>query len=110
MLTIADAGTDAYLGFVSLTMKPARVGEIGYMVVPAARGRGLARAALAVFAQWTLRGLGLPRVQLSIDPANTPSLRVAEACGFVREGLLRSAFEVRGRRVDTVVFSRLPSD
>jgi RimJ/RimL family protein N-acetyltransferase len=36
--------------------------------------------------------------------------RVAEKNGYRREGLLRSAYEVRGVREDMVMYSRLPTD
>ena len=38
------------------------------------------------------------------------SQRVAERCGFTREGVLRSFEERKGRRYDVVAFSLLPSD
>lgn len=41
---------------------------------------------------------------------NHASQRVAERCGFIREGLLRSYEERQGRRCDLVVYSLLPDD
>jgi RimJ/RimL family protein N-acetyltransferase len=45
-----------------------------------------------------------------VEPANIASVRVAEAAGFTREGLLRQRLVVRGRRVDLIIYSMLPSD
>ena len=109
-LTIADAGSDAFLGFVALLMKEQRVGELAYMVVPAARGRGLAPAAVRLVGGWAFATLELPRLQLRIDPANAASIRVAERCGYRFEGVLRSVFELRGTRIDSAMYSRLPTD
>jgi RimJ/RimL family protein N-acetyltransferase len=39
-----------------------------------------------------------------------PSQRVAERAGYVREGLLRSRHLLKGRRMDSVVYARLPTD
>jgi len=49
-------------------------------------------------------------VQLLIGADNEPSLRVAERCGYRREGVLRSLYLKPGRRADMVVYSRLPGD
>jgi RimJ/RimL family protein N-acetyltransferase len=50
------------------------------------------------------------RIELVTDPDNVASQRVAEKAGFVREGILRAYHEHRGRRVDVVMFSLLPTD
>ena len=84
--------------------------EIGYWLVPSARGRGAAAAAVRLLSRWALRELGLARLALHTHEDNVASQRVAERAGFTREGLLRS-FDTRGERPrDLVVFSLLPSD
>jgi RimJ/RimL family protein N-acetyltransferase len=45
---------------------------------------------------------------LRIDPGNEASQRVARAAGYQREGVLRSAFVIRGERRDVEMWSRLP--
>ena len=84
--------------------------ELGYIVAPEARGRGVATEALRQLTSWAFDELGAQRVYLLIDVVNAPSHRVAERCGYVREGVLRSTHLKQDRRVDTVVWSRLPSD
>jgi len=85
-------------------------GEIGYIVVEAARGRGVAGRALGLVTGWALGDLGLARVELLIDVENAASIRVAERAGYVREGVLRS-YHVKGEhRADMVVYSLLPGD
>ena len=78
-----------FSGVVDLDVE-ARQGEIGYVVAPEARGRGVAGPRLRLVTDWALDGLGLQRVELHIDPDNDASIRVAERCGYVREGVLRS--------------------
>jgi RimJ/RimL family protein N-acetyltransferase len=77
-------------------------------MAPAARGRGVASAAVRVLSAWAFSELKLERLQLSIRPDNVASRRVAEKAEYVCEGTLRSSKLVRGRRVDGAVYSLLP--
>ena len=86
------------------------VAHVGYWTAPATRGRGLATDALRTLTGWFLREGGTARVELVVEPANVGSVRVAEAAGFTREGLLRQRLVLRGRRADVVMYSMLPSD
>lgn len=88
----------------------AREAELGYMVSPRARGRGIATAALAELTRWAFEERGILRASLLINAGNTASVRVAERCGYVREGVMRSKFLKGDIRVDTELWSRLPSD
>lgn len=110
VLTIADSETDAYLGMVALLPKQWDIGELAYLVVPEARGRGIAAAAVRLLGDWAVEQLGVRRLQLQIDPENAASHAVAARAGYRREGVLRSAFVIRGERRDSVIYSRLPSD
>ena len=74
-----------------------------------ARGRGAATAALLQLTDWAF-GRGLVRLELRIDAGNDRSVRVAERCGYTREGLLRSVHLKDGRRTDLLIYSRLPED
>ncbi|HEU5035640.1 MAG TPA: GNAT family N-acetyltransferase [Nocardioides sp.] len=84
--------------------------SIGYWLTPAARGRGHATRGLRLLGGWALSELGLARLQLTCDPRNEASQRVAERCGFVREGLLRSQYAWKDGRRDTLVYSVLPGE
>jgi RimJ/RimL family protein N-acetyltransferase len=86
------------------------VAELGYLVARPARGRGVATRSVRLLAEWVLREWRSARLQLTTSPDNAASQRVAEAAGFRREGVLRSWAENRGRRVDLVMYSRLPGD
>ncbi len=70
----------------------------------------MATRAVRLLSRWALTELGLSRVQLGTYIDNYASQRVAERCGFVREGVLRSYIEVKGCRHDVVMFSLLPDD
>ncbi|MFF3439265.1 GNAT family N-acetyltransferase [Streptosporangium sp. NPDC002721] len=107
---IADATTGEWLGNMSLMARPRGITEIGYLVAPWARGRGVATAAVAALARWGFEH-GAGRIELFADVENLPSQRVALAAGFQREGVRRGAEEQRdGTRHDLVAFARLPGD
>jgi RimJ/RimL family protein N-acetyltransferase len=84
--------------------------ELGYMVAPAARGRGIGTAILRALTDWAFAELPVQRLRLIVDVENPASLRVAERSGYVREGVLRSLHFKNGKRIDAVLLSRLPSD
>jgi RimJ/RimL family protein N-acetyltransferase len=84
--------------------------ELGYMVAPAARGRGVATAMLRALTDWAFAETGVQRIRLVVDVENPASLRVAEGAGYVREGVMRSVHFKNGRRIDAVLLSRLRSD
>ena len=112
---IADSADDGYLGEILLFLRAPQaaeldIGEIAYVVAPAAQGRGIASAAVRLLTDWAFSTLGLARLQLSIAPQNAPSIRVAEKVHYRYEGLLRSLKVIRGQRVDSLLYSRLPDD
>jgi len=110
-LVAADVDTDDLVGVVGLVLDhPRRSGEVGYWVVPEARGRQVARRGVRLMVAWALPEFGLQRVQLMADERNLASQRVAEHCGFRREGVLRSYEDRLGDRIDYVMFSVLPGE
>jgi RimJ/RimL family protein N-acetyltransferase len=59
-------------------------GYVGYWLLPAGRGRGLATSAVRLLSAWALRELGITRIRLTTAPGNERSHRVAERSGFRR--------------------------
>ena len=109
---ILDAADGTFLGVALAPVidREAREVELGYIVAPAARGRGAGTAALRALTDWAFAELGALRIQLIIDAENAPSRRVAERCGYVHEGTLRSSHLKQGIRIDAELWSRLPAD
>ena len=109
---IAEADTDRAIGHAGLWLKHISRGraEVGYWVAGSARGRRAAAFAARALAQWAHRDVHVPRVELTIEPWNTASMRAAETAGFQREGLLRSWQELGGARKDMYMYSLLPAD
>ena len=63
--------------------------EIGYFVLPAARGRGVARAAVDAASAYVFDTLQVRRLELFHAVENGASCRVAAAARFTLEGTLR---------------------
>ena len=108
---ILDAETGGFLGLAAAVHLDEDAGEaeLGYILAPEARGRGAATEALQQLTAWAF-DKGLVRLELRIDADNERSVRVAERCGYSREGLLRSVHFKAGRRADLLIYSRLPGD
>ena len=112
-LAITEPGDDeAVLGCVSLydvVAADARA-STGYWLAGHARGRGAATHAVRLVTGWGFATLDLARIHLTCAPDNVASQRVAERCGFTREGVLRSNMAFKGGRRDTVVFGLLAAE
>ena len=108
------AALDSASGELAASMGAHRVhngvAEVGYWTRPEFRRRGLTADALRTLCGWLFSSCDVARVELIIEPTNPGSIGVAEANGFVREGLLRQRFVLRGRRVDGLICSLLPTD
>ena len=65
--------------------------EVGYWVLPEARGRGVATRALQALSETLFDDLGFRRLELEHSIANPASCRVAEKAGFAAEGVRRAA-------------------
>jgi RimJ/RimL family protein N-acetyltransferase len=111
-LAITDAVEGTFLGQVGIGDLDwnQQVGEIFYWVAAPARGRGVATRAAKLLAAWAFEVLNLARIEITVDPRNNGSQRVALAAGFTREGVLRSYQRFKDGRMDAVMFSRLPGD
>jgi len=104
---VADAATDAVLGACDMRFPHPGIGEIGYLLAPAARGRGTMTRAVRLAVAWGFDALGLVRVQAFVSPDNARSVQLLERLGFAREGLLRS---YRGPGADRVAYAVLRGD
>jgi RimJ/RimL family protein N-acetyltransferase len=107
---IADAGTDEAVGAIGLWTGDIATGRasIGYWVASRHRRRGYARAAVSALTAWAVSLAEVERLELFAEPWNEGSWRAAEACGFRREGLLRSWQRVGTERRDMYVYGLIP--
>jgi RimJ/RimL family protein N-acetyltransferase len=75
------------------------------VVAAAARRRGVGTRALRLLTEWAFAEPDAIRLELLISVAN-----LAENCGYVREGVLRSFHAKQGFREDTQIWSRLAGE
>ncbi|MFQ5567549.1 MAG: GNAT family N-acetyltransferase [Paracoccaceae bacterium] len=84
--SIEDRATGDYLGEVGVFHEDSYPEpELGWMVVAAAEGRGIAHEAALAARGWAYRALGLTTLVSYIDSRNTRSIRLAERLGATRD-------------------------
>ncbi|HEY7682083.1 MAG TPA: GNAT family protein [Gemmatimonadales bacterium] len=87
-----------------------RNAEVGYWLIPDARGQGLATAATRAVVQHLFQVERLHRVELQCAVTNDPSRRLAERLGFQFEGVRRESHWLSTRFVDHAVYGALATD
>jgi RimJ/RimL family protein N-acetyltransferase len=109
---IVDARDGGFLGACGLTqLHPYhRFANLYYWVRTGRTGQGIAPAAVRLAVRFGLGLLGLRRIEIVVDVANTASARVAEKAGAQREGVLRNRISYGARSADAIMFSLIPAD
>lgn len=110
---IRDATDGVYLGTIGLHFGRCRAGEaeIGYLVCPRGRGRGVARRAVRLLAGWALPTFGCRRIELLVHPDNVASRRAAQGSGAAFEGIRRNGLALRtGLVCDAAVYALTSQD
>lgn len=79
-----------------------RGAQVGYWLLPEARGEGHASGAVAAFAEWALSDLDLAVVVARCHERNAASHRVAQRAGFTRAGSDGTGHELWARRANDV--------
>ena len=85
-------------------------GEIEYCIGTAYQGRGYATEATKALIDYGFEQIGFHKVQICVRPANVPSRKVIEKCGFKYEGSLRDYFYIDGKYEDRMFFSILETE
>lgn len=109
---LAERECDRLIGTTTLfsLSGPHKRAEIGYSLLPARQGQGLATEALRTVLGHAFGPLGLERIEADVDPRNEPSWRLLEKLGFRREGLLRNRWRVDGEVCDSFLYGLLRED
>lgn len=102
-------GSDDFIGIIGLYVikKENFRAEIGYMLLPEHHNNGYVSEAIGRVLEYGFGDLKLHSVEAIIDPENTPSERVLQKNGFVKEAHLRENEFWNGRFLDTVIYSKL---
>lgn len=98
--SLDDLGVARFAGNVSLRPDGAGAASIGFALAPWARGRGVMSRAVRLVLEWGFATLDLQVVHWQAHEGNWESRRVARACGFRVEGLVRGLLSARGVRYD----------
>src|SRR3954451_6563673 len=107
-VTEAD-GPDVALGTVIASRRHRENYEVAYLAGSAGRGRGVMTRAVRLLCDW-LFAEGVGRIEVRTHPDNEASQRLAERCGFQREGLERRSIWLHNQRHDAILWSLLPDD
>jgi RimJ/RimL family protein N-acetyltransferase len=108
-LTVTTAGSDVLRGTVTVHHIECAHGraELGFWLVPAARGAGVGSRALTLAVDWLFGHDWFRRVEISTTPDNAGAHAVARRLGFTHEGVQRQRVIERGQPVDIVWFGLL---
>lgn len=108
--TVALRDTGAFLGLVGIVRIEPKDGcaELAYELDHPHWGNGYMREAIASVVDYAFSTLALHRLEIRTHPENVRSMKLAEALGFRKEGVLReNERHPLGHWEDTVVFGRL---
>ncbi len=94
------------IGWISLRFgdQGRGIGEIGYSLLAAHRGRGYAREAVGGLIGAAFAAIALKQVDACCVPANLASRRLLKHLGFVQLSVQRHGAVVRGKPVDVVLY------
>jgi RimJ/RimL family protein N-acetyltransferase len=108
-LAVTDVTKRPFLGHVMLHTFHwhHRRAEVGYWLVPQARGRGIGRTAVSLLVDWAFQTLELDRIEITTTPSNEAARALAESLGFTAEGVMVARNFERGKRVDVLLLARL---
>lgn len=81
--------------------------EIGYWCRKKFQGQGLIRESTAALTAFAFHHLDAQRLEIRCDPENVSSLKIPEALGYEKEGLMKcQARDPQGRLRDTLIYAK----
>jgi RimJ/RimL family protein N-acetyltransferase len=106
IFVIRSLEDDTPLGDIGLQISSANREEadIGYTVVPAAQGKGIASEALRAVCEYAFNQTGVKAINAYVLADNIGSVRVLEKAGFARTQVLEKAYEIDGVKYDDWVY------
>ena len=82
-------------------------GEIGYFLDEEVWGKGITTQAVKKLEIIGFKELGISRMVIVMDLGNVASRRVAEKCGYRREGIMKKAVQNKGKKVDVYLYAKV---
>lgn len=106
---LEDRASQTFVGTIGFNNinQSAHKGLVGYELVPAAWGRGLATEAVRAVVRFGHEQIELNRIEAVVMLENRASVRVLQKSGFSEEGVLRAFGYWKGRYHDLRMFSVL---
>ena len=84
--------------------------EVGYVLAQEYWGAGYMHEAMKAFVAFAFEHVGLRRLEAEIDPRNGTSTKLIERLGFVREGILRQRWAMKGEVTDSGLYGLLRAE
>jgi RimJ/RimL family protein N-acetyltransferase len=112
-LAVVTVEDDALVGWVDWrdTKRPAPgAWEIGVLIVPEMRGRGVGAAAQRLLVEYLFSTTSAHRIWAGTEIENVGEQRALERCGFTQEGRLRGTHFRDGRWGDSFVYGIIRDD
>jgi [ribosomal protein S5]-alanine N-acetyltransferase len=106
---IFDRDEEQLLGAITISnvrRGVAQMATLGYWMGEAFTNRGVMTDAVAAILGFARTDLGLNRMEAACLPANLPSMRLLEKCGFEREGFAKAYLKINGAWEDHVLWGR----
>ena len=110
---VVDRDSDELVGVVNVNdiVRDSRCsGSLGYYAFEPYAGRGYMHEALRLVVAQAFGKLKLHRLEASIQPTNSRSIRLVESLGFTLEGTSRRYLKIRGRWRDHQRWALLAED
>lgn len=104
---VAHPVTGQLLGGLNLSnvrRGAAQMATLGYWAGAQHTRNGYMTSAVEAIVPFAFHGLRLHRLEAAVMPSNTPSIRVLEKCGFVREGFAKSYLKINGAWTDHFIY------
>jgi ribosomal-protein-alanine N-acetyltransferase len=84
--------------------------EIGYLLHPSLKGRGIMSEAMKAVLQYGFGTMKLHSVEANVNPGNVASVNLLERHSFVREAYFREKYFYDGKFLDNAIYSLLAPD
>ena len=99
---------DLVIGAIALRINQHQnhIGEIGYFIDESYWNRGFATRAVKIVEKIAFKELNLARIELPVITMSKADIRVAEKCGYHKEGLLKNRITLKNRYADAFLFAK----